>query len=293
MTFLDKLSGSAASSPQEAALACAVTVLMLDGDLNDLERRIIGLFRDEFPPLSQVDEPVFVQILNRVVSMVSDKKAAADIPGFVNTVVAPAITAYPDRLAAYRYVYALAMADLIVDDGETALLAALQSGLGLKPADCRQAEQDTLAEFKVLHQALASVALGLMVVSADGAVAPEELEDLKNARNVLDTLGKLDDTQFGLVFDLGLNIHDRYLLDPQNRQGFLQNIVANMLNTPDLRREAFNYAAHIATADGDIAQAEIDMLKSLIQVLQIPDADGEAIFNQYMARVKTINGKPR
>jgi uncharacterized tellurite resistance protein B-like protein len=66
-----------------------------------------------------------------------------------------------------------------------------------------------------------------------------------------------------------------------------------MLNTPDLRRAAFTYAAHIATADGNIAQAEIDMLKSLIQALQIPDADGEAVFNQYMARVKTINGKPR
>jgi uncharacterized tellurite resistance protein B-like protein len=293
MAFLDKLSGGAASSPQEAALACAVTVLVLDGELSDLERRIISLFRDEFPPLSQVDEPVFVQILDRAVAMINDKKAAADVPGFVNATVAPAIAAYPDRLAAYRYVYALAMADLIVDDGETALLTALQSGLSLKPADCRQAEQDALAEFRVLHQALASAALGLMVVSADGNVAPEELEDLKAGRTVLETLGKLDDTQFGLVFDLSLNVHDRYLLDPQNRQGFLQNIVGNMLNTPDLRRQAFNYAAHIATSDGDIAQAEIDMLKTLIQTLQIPDADGEAVFNQYMARVKTINGKPR
>lgn len=291
MAFLDSLTGRA-PSPNEAALACAVTVLTLDGDLLDIERRIIALFRDQFPPLSSVDEAIFIQTLNRAIEAVSEKNVAADIPGFVRTVIAPAITAPADRLAAYRYVYSLAMADLNLDDGETALLSAMQSVLGLAPADCRRAEQEALAEFHVLHEALAATVLGLMVVSADGQVQDDELAHVREARNLLAPIGRLDDVQFELVFDLSLYIHDRFLLDPNNRRAFVEGVVAPMLDQ-EHRSGAFEYIAAIATADGDIAQAEVDVLKEVLTALGLQDAQGEAIFNRYMGRIRTIDGKPR
>jgi uncharacterized tellurite resistance protein B-like protein len=291
MAFLDSLT-SRAPSPTEAALACAVTVLTLDGDLLDIERRIIALFRDQFPPLSSVDEAVFIQTLNRAIEAVTEKNVAADIPGFVRTVIAPAITAPADRLAAYRYVYSLAMADLNLDDGETALLSAMQSVLGLAPADCRRAEQEALAEFHVLHEALAATVLGLMVVSADGQVQDDELAHVREARNLLAPIGRLDDVQFDLVFDLSLYIHDRFLLDPNNRRAFVEGVVTPMLDQ-EHRPGAFEYIAAIATADGDIAQAEVEVLKEVLTALGLQDAQGEAIFNRYMGRIRTIDGKPR
>lgn len=292
MSFLNRLS-SPSGTPHEAGLVTAVAALTLDGDLTDLERRIISLFRDQFPPLSAVDDAMFTSTLERAVAMVNQQNVASDIVGFVRGVVAPAITNPQDRLHAYRYVYALAMADLNLNDGEAALLAAMQANLGLVPTACTQAEQEVLNEFRVLHRALAATVLGLVVVTADGRVDDSELENVRQGRALLEPIGRLDDTQFGLVFDLSLNIHDRFLLDPTNRQAFVSNIVTNLLDTQQVRLQAFEYAASIATADGDMAQAEADTLKLILADMQISDAAGEAIFNRYMARIRTIDGKPR
>lgn len=291
MAFLDSLVGKT-SAAQEAALACAVTVLTLDGDLVDVERRLIALFRDQFPPLSSVEESVFVRTLDKAIEMVGKTNVAADIRGFVRTSIAPAITAPGDRLAAYRYVYALAMADLNLDEGETALLTAMQAELGLNPTDLRKAEQESMREFHVLHQALAAAVLGLIVVAADGTVQDDELANVHSARTLLEPIARLDDDQFKLVYDLSLNIHDRFLLDPDNRRAFLETVVAPMLEQ-NVRLQAFEYAASVATADGDIAQAEADVLKEVLTTLGLNDAQGQAIFEKYMGRVRTIDGRPR
>jgi len=292
MTFLDNLSRSKNTS-YDAGLLCAVAGLSLDGDLIDVERRIVGLFRDQFSPLSALDEDVFQQALEKTAAAVQSKNPAADIAGFVRTEVAPSVTVPSERLELYQYIYALSMADLNVSEGETELLKQLQTQLALKPADCTKVEQSVLSEFKVLHQALASTVLGLIVVTADGKVEQSEIDDVKNARTVLDPIGKLDDTQFGLIFDLALNIHDRFLLDADNRHAFLENILNYMLDTTTLRIAAFAYAAHVATSDGDLTTSEINVLKDLLTTMKINDAEGEKIFNQYMARVRTIDGKPR
>lgn len=291
MAFLDSLTGKT-SSAQEAALACAVTVLTLDGDLVDVERRLIALFRDQFPPLSSVEESVFVRTLDKAIQMVSKTNVAGDIRGFVRTNIAPAIAAPADRLAAYRYVYALAMADLNLDEGETALLTAMQAELSLNPTDLRKAEQESMLEFHALHQALAAAVLGLIVVAADGNVQDDELANVKAARTLLEPIARLDDDQFGLVYDLSLNIHDRFLLDPDNRRAFLETVVAPMLDQ-NVRLQAFEYAASVATADGDIAQAEADVLKEVLATLGLNDAQGQPIFEKYMGRVRTIDGRPR
>ncbi len=292
MAFLQNLTGKSSASPQEAAVIGAVAALASDGELTDLERRIVSLFRDQFPPLSHVDEPVFEQILNRAIDAVHLQGAAVDVNAVVQGTIAPAITGAADRLAAYKYVYAAAMADLVVDAGEAALLAAMRAVMGIDTASAAAAENEVLVEFRALHNALAATVLGLIVVTADGKAQPEELEDVRNARALLEPIARLDDTQFLLIYDLSLNIHDRYLIDPNNRKDFLNNIVAQKLDTPALRSQAFSYAAYIATSDSDMAQSEADTLKDLLAALRLNDAEGEAIFNKYMGRIKTIDGRP-
>jgi tellurite resistance protein len=291
MSFLDSLMNRPVS-PYEAAVTCAVAVLTLSGEFTDLERRIISLFRDQFPPLSRVQETDFTQLVEKGIALVQNQGAVQDVRQFVQMYLAPAITPPQDRIAAYRYAYALAMANLNVDEGEQALLDEMKTGLGLDQASCEKAEQEALAEYAPMHRALAAVVLGFILVTADGQIYQEELDALKNSRNLLEPIARLDDQQFVLIYDLGLSIYNRFLLDPENRSAFLYNIVAPKLDNRDLRVQGFHYAASVCTADGDVAQAEVDVMKELLQALQLKDAVGEAIFNQYMGRVKTIDGHP-
>jgi uncharacterized tellurite resistance protein B-like protein len=291
MSFLDNLS-SRQVSPHEAAVTCAVATLTLSGDFTELERRIISLFRDQFPPLSKLPDPAFRQIIEKAIDLVHNQGVARDVRQFVQQYVASVITTPEDRIAAYRYAYSLAMANLNVDEGEEVLLEELKTGLGLDAAACSAAETQALNEFAPLHRALAAVVLGLIVVTADGQVYEEELQALKDSRTLLEPIARLDDTQFSLVYDLALSIYNRFLLDADNRLAFLYNIVVDKLPTRDHRVQGFHYAASIATADHDIARAEVDVLKDLLSALKINDAVGESIFNQYMGRVKTIDGHP-
>ncbi len=290
MTFLDRLAGQTAS-PHEASVTMGAAVLSYSGDLSELERRLISIFRDQFPPLSRLQETVFQQIVDRAMDVVRNQGAAQDARRFVQQYVAPAITTPQDRLAVYRYAYALAMANLNIDPAEQVMLDELKSGLGLDPASCRVAEGDVLNEFNALHRALAATTLGLIIVAADGQVQQAELDDLKAARTLLEPIARLDDTQFNLVYDMGISIYNRFLTDTNNRRIFLYNIVVPKLDTPEVRNQAFHYAASIATADGDVARAEIDTLKDVLTALQMDDATGEAIFAEFMARVKTIDGQ--
>jgi tellurite resistance protein len=280
-------------SREVAALASAVTMMHIDNELTDLERRLIALFRDEFPPLSTLDEATFQASLTRAVEFFTQRNPLADLNAFVRDAIAPAIPNPAERAAVYRLAYGLAMADLYVDDAEATFLTALQTNLGLTPDVCNAQEQASLNEFKGLHRAQAATALGLMVVTADGQVQQDELDHVRSARSVLEPLARMDDTQFALIFDLGLLVHDRYLLDPDNRQGFVASIVNSLLDTPTLRVQAFEYAASVATADGDMATAEIEMLKLVLSSLGLSDAEGEGVFNRYMSRVVTIDGQPR
>ncbi len=290
MAFLDNLTNQA--TPQEAAVTSGVAILTLSGGFTDLERRLISIFRDEFPLLSRLQEVVFAQLVERAIDLVQKQGAAADVHGFVQRYIAPAIPHPQDRIATYRYAYALAMANLNVDSGEQALLDALKSDLSLDPAACEQAEAASQAEFAALHSALAATALGFIVVAADGVVQQSELDNVKAARNLFAPIARLDDTQFALIYDLGVSIYNRFLTDPNNRRVFLYQILIPYFNTPELRTQAFHYAASICTSDGDIARAEIDTLKDVLTALQLDDATGEQIFSSYMANVKTIDGKP-
>ncbi|MCS6870117.1 MAG: TerB family tellurite resistance protein [Anaerolineae bacterium] len=278
----------------EGALSCAVAILSQDNELSDLERRLIGLFRDQFSPLSDLDEATFQTALERGIRFVSENNLtnSANIPAYVHTHLAPIITQPNHRAELYRYAYALAMADLAVDEGEQVVLSALVNVFNLAPSVQQAAEADVLREFYVLHHAIAATALGLIVVTADGQVQQDELDHIREARGLLAPIGRLDDLQFSLVYDMALNIHDRFLLDPENREEFLNNIVANVLNTHELGLQAFEYAAAVATADTDISSAELRLLEKLMETLKINDAQGLAIFARYKARVKTVDGEP-
>ncbi len=291
MAFLNTLSQRGLSAP-EAALAAGTATLHLDGELTALEKRIIALFRDQFSPLSLLDEPTFEALLQRGMSHALSGVTLANVGQWVNTTIAPVVTNPTHRLELYRYCYALAMADLNVDEGENAVLTALIAVFGLSNADTSAAEAAVLTEFAGLHRALAATVVGLLVVTADGKVGEDELANIRNARTLLEPIGRLDDVQFELVFDLSLNIHDRFLLEPANREAFLTNVVTHMLNTPELARQAFEYAASVATSDGDIATSEADTLKAMLAALHVPDAEGEAIFNRYMAHIRTVDGRP-
>ncbi|MFQ3535517.1 MAG: hypothetical protein SNJ58_06535 [Aggregatilineales bacterium] len=294
MSFLRQFAATGLT-PIEGALSCAVAVLSQDGELSDLERRLIGLFRDQFSPLSDLDEATFRAALQRGERFVAENALtnSANIPAYVRTHLAPLITQPNHRAELYRYAFALAMADLTVDEGEQVVLNALLHTFEIAPSVKQAVDDEVLREFYVLHHAIAATALGLIVVTADGHVKQDELDHVREARSLLAPIGRMDDMQFGLVYDMALNIHDRFLLDPDNRQAFLENIVATMLNTHELALQAFEYAAAVATADSDISQAEVDVLKALLDALNIHDADGDAIFMRYMTRVSTIDGKPR
>jgi uncharacterized tellurite resistance protein B-like protein len=288
-------SRSAASSlsPEDAGMTAAVFTLILTGDFNDLDKRCIGLFRDQFFRLSPLDEAAFQQLMDAAVVRIQTNNYAANIAGFVPAVLIPHLPTPEDRLGVYRYVYSLAMTDLNINDNENALMQAMRQHFGIEPAQFDAVEQAALNEFMTLFRAIAATALGLMIVTADGSANAQELENIRAARSVLEPIGKLDDVQFELVYELSLVVHDRFLLDIQQRKDFMNNIVAHLLSSREVRYQAFRYAASISTADGDIAQAELNMLQEVMTALGIRDEVGDQLMNEFMGRIRTIDGKPR
>lgn len=294
MGFFTRASGSGAGlPPEDVALMTAVVTLLQTGDFTDLDRRCIGLFRDEFPRLSPLDDAAFQTALEGGVSQAKAGDYAANAPAFVTSVVVPNLASEEDRGALYQFVYALAMTDLNLNEGETSVLQALRQSFGNDQATFDQAEESVLSRYQGLYRAIAATALGLMVVTADGKAGEDELADIRSARSVLEPIAQLDDVQFNLVYDMSLVVHDRFLLDVKAREDFVKNIVGNLLQNREVRYQVFHYAAHIATADGDIAQAELDTLRLVLHALDMKDEAGDAIFQQYMDRVKTVDGKPR
>jgi tellurite resistance protein len=291
MSFLDNFVNRKVTPP-EAAVTAGVATLTLSGDFTDVERRLISIFRDQFPALSDLDETEFKQIVEKAIDLVHNQGVAQDVETFVREYMMPSLTTTDERIGAYRYAYALSMANLNVDPGEKQLLDAMKGILGLNDREVATAEAVITSEFGPLHKALAAVVLGFIVVTADGQIFDEELKAIVDARSVLEPIARLDDTQFQLVYDMGLSIYNRFLIEAENRLAFLYNIVVAQLNTRDLRVQAFHYAASVATSDSDLAKAEVDVLKEILHALQLSDAAGEAIFNQYMGRVKTIDGQP-
>ncbi len=291
MSFLDNIVNRKVTPP-EAAVTAAVATLTLSGEFTDLERRIISIFRDQFPALSDLEDEAFKQIVEKAIDLVQGQGVANDVQTFVQEYLVPSLTSDDERVAAYRYAYALAMANLNIDPGEQSLLDAMKGQLNLNANTVAAAEAVISSEFGPLHQALSAIVLGFIVVTADGQIFDEELAAMRDARSVLEPIARLDDTQFQLMYDLGLSIYNRFLIEPDNRLAFLYNIVVKQLSTRDLRVQAFHYAASVATADSDLAKAEVDVLKEILKALQLSDQAGEAIFNQYMNRVKTIDGNP-
>jgi tellurite resistance protein len=291
MSFLDNIVNRKIP-PHDAAVSTAVATLSLSGEFTDLERRLIGIFRDQYPPLGELDDPAFEAAVEKAIDLIQNQGVAEPADRFVAEYISPSITNADDRAAAYRYAYALAMANLNVDPGEQQLLDAMKSVLTLSPVVVSKAESEVNTEFGPLHKALAAVIVGFIVVTADGQIFEEELSNMRDARSLLEPIARLDENQFVLVYDLGLSVYNRFLTDPDNRAAFLYNIVVKQLNTRDLRVQAFHYAASVATADGDLARAEVDVLKDVMKALQLSDQAGEAIFNQYMERVQTIDGNP-
>jgi tellurite resistance protein len=285
--------GGGGISAEEVGLLTAVVTVQQTGDFTELDRRCISLLRDELPRLSPLDETTFSSVLDSAINRAKSTSYSADLNSFINTVVSPVINTAPERKSLYGLVYVLAMTDLNINQGEQTLMQIMRTAWGPDQTPFDQAEEDILTRFQMLFRGIAGVSLGLMVVSADGKAQDAELQDLRSARNVLEPLKVLDDAQFNLVFDLALTVHDRFLLDVSARKDFLEQVVANLLQSPDVRYQTFHYAAHIATADGDIAQSEVDMLRDVLHALGMRDEAGDAIFEQYMSRVQTIDGKPK
>jgi hypothetical protein len=291
MSFLDKLVSNPPLSSSEAAVTAGVALFTLSGTYSDLERRLLSVFRDEFPALSRTTDAAFDQFVARASALVGTPGTVAVPRQFVQKLLSPTILTMADRLALYRYCYALAMTDLNVDANEQTLLDAVKAEWSLAPADCKSAEDEVLGTYAPTYRSVAAIALGFVVAAADG-IQQEEIVDLKAERKVLMPIGRLDDTQFGLIFDIGMSIFKRFLADANNRRIFLYYMIVPRLDTSDLRAQAFRYAAAVAVANADIAQVEIDTLKDVLTAFQMTDQAGETIFNEYMTRVKTIDGKP-
>ena len=260
MTFLDKLANPPLSQP-EAALTGAVALFTLSGAFGDLEKQLISTLRDEFPPLSKVNEAAYNQFIGRAVTVVNTPGTLTDIHQFVQQRLVLAIELPADRLALYRFIYALAMSNINIDSGEQSLLDAIKAEFVFSEANCKAVETAVTNTYAPLHRALAALALGWIVVAADGVVKPEELSSLKADRKLLDPIARMDDTQFLLIYEIGQSLYTRFLNEANNRRIFLYYIIVPRLDTIDLRTQAFRYAASVATSDGDIAKSEIDMFE--------------------------------
>src|SRR5689334_9004694 len=175
MSFLDNLVNRKIP-PHDAAVSTGVATLTLSGDFTDLERRLISIFRDQYPALGELPDPDFEAAIDKAIDLIQVQGVIQDVPRFVQEYLSPSITTNDDRVAAYRYAFALAMANLNVDPGEQQLLDAMKSGLGLSSVHTGQAEAEVMQEFGPLHKALAAIVLGFIVVTADGQVFEEELE---------------------------------------------------------------------------------------------------------------------
>jgi len=291
MSFLDNIVNRKIP-PDEAAVSVGVATLTLSGEFTDLEKRLVSIFRDQYPALAAIDDPIFEAALEKAIELIQIQGVIQDVEQFVKEYIAPAITTPEDRINAYRFAYALAMSNLNIDPGEQQLLDAMKTGLGITPVSIAKAEAEVTKEFEPLHKALSAVVLGFIVVTADAEVTEQELEEMRKARNLLEPVARLDDNQFQLIYDIGLSIYNRYLTEQENREAFLYNVVMKQLNSRDLRVQAFHYAADIATADLNLSRAEVDILKEVLHALQLSDAAGEAIFNQYMGRIQYIDGNP-
>ena len=279
-------------SPQEAAISAAVAMLVLGGEFSDLERTIISLFRDQFPALSKMQDDAFGQAIDRSVDLVQNQGQFTDLHSFVNDYLLPALPLPADRQAVYRLSYTVALSNLSVDDTERGLLEEMRTAFGIDKISAKTIESEVEKEFDPMYKAIASIALGLMVVTADGEVKDEEIEDIQTQRTIMQPLKDLDDVQFKNMYDLALSLYNRFLTDDDNRRAFLYNIITQVLTSRDLRTQAFHYAASICTSDGDVAQSEVDTLKDVLTAFEMKDETGEAIFNQYMDRVQSIDGRP-
>jgi len=279
-------------SPQEAAIASAVVLLMLGGEFSDLERTVLSLLRDQYPPLSRMRNEVFMQAIDTVLEMIRREGICADIHHFVYDYLLPALPNPQDRLGVYRLTYAVAMSNLNVDDLERAFLEEVRFGLKIDRKTAQTIEASVDADLEALYKAVATITVGLMVVTADGQVQDAEIATLHTDRGLAQTLAPLDDVQFSHMYDLALSLYNRFLTDEIDRRAFLYNAVPRLLDTRELRLQAFRYGASICTSDGDVATAEVNVLKDILTAFDIKDDEGEAIFNTYMDRVKSIDGRP-
>ena len=74
MSFLDNIVNRKVT-PEEAAACTAVATLTLSGDFTDLERRIISIFRDEYPALSNLPEPAFEAAVDKAIDHEAEVQA--------------------------------------------------------------------------------------------------------------------------------------------------------------------------------------------------------------------------
>src|SRR5579859_5049596 len=82
MSFLDNIVNRKVT-PEEAAVSTGVVTLSLSGDFTDLERRLISIFRDEYPPLSNLEEPAFEAAIDKAIDLVQNQGIAQDVNQFV------------------------------------------------------------------------------------------------------------------------------------------------------------------------------------------------------------------
>src|SRR5258708_27354325 len=115
MSFLDQIVNRKVT-PEEAAIGTGVATLTYSGEFTELNRNIISLFRDQYPALSNMPEDSLNAAIDKLLDLVQNQGVAQDLDKFVTEYVAPSITTVDERLAAYRYAYALAMANLNVDE---------------------------------------------------------------------------------------------------------------------------------------------------------------------------------
>lgn len=123
--------------------------------------------------------------------------------------------------------------------------------------------------------------LALLAMFADGVIAPEEDEILRERLAQFPLFSDVDDDALGRVL--------ARLADAASARGaelLMRECAAAV--PPALRPTAFLIAAEIVVADGEVAPEETDYLQRAAKALALPEAQARRILDVLAIRARTL-----
>lgn len=166
-----------------------------------------------------------------------------------------------------------ALRETVAGHDAAGLWSAGRSGWGAR----REARAARPEEAHALARVEATMAAVYWVASADDELSDDEYT------GIVDALGELldravDEDELADAIDAW----DEALDEDEDR--FLQEVSAT-LDTPALRRNAFELACAVAAADGELSVDEENALGELAGIFELPEAEAEGLAERALKRM--------